>query len=338
MHLLRKILFPFSALYHVITAIRNLLYDLNWKKSTGFSIPVIVVGNLSVGGTGKSPMVEYLIRLLKDRTNLATLSRGYKRKSEGFVLADADATPEKIGDEPFQFHRKFPDVKVAVDANRVNGINQLLQSSDPPDAIILDDAFQHRRVKPGFAILLTPFHDLYCDDFLLPTGNLRESRRGAKRADIIVVTKCPDFVSDEKKSEITRRLKPKPDQSVFFSRVAYDEKVYGENSERNLAEIKNLPKVLVAGIAKPQPFFDHLKNSSDNILEFPDHHDFTTSDLEKIREASEGKIVVTTEKDYVRLKAKWTGDNLYYLPIKSQFLENAAAFDAKILAFASGNK
>src|SRR6478752_5452103 len=198
MNLLRKILFPFAVLYGFITSIRNFLYDNNLLKSYSFDLPIIAVGNLSVGGTGKTPQIEYLIRLLSPKYKVATLSRGYKRKSEGFVLADETSNAEILGDEPFQFFQKFKNIQVAVDANRKNGIEQLLSQSEKPEVILLDDAYQHRKVKAGFYILLTTYDDLFCKDFILPMGNLRESRRGAKRADVVIVTKCPSTITKQK--------------------------------------------------------------------------------------------------------------------------------------------
>src|SRR6187402_1934602 len=191
MNFLRKILFPFAILYGFITSIRNFLFDKGILKAYSFDLPVIAVGNLSVGGTGKTPQIEYLIRLLSDKYKVATLSRGYKRQSEGFVLASPASDALQLGDEPFQFYKKFRNIQVAVDANRKNGIEQLLSDSNSPEIILLDDAFQHRKVKAGFYILLTSYGDLFCNDYMLPTGNLRESRSGAQRANIVIVTKCP---------------------------------------------------------------------------------------------------------------------------------------------------
>ena len=202
MNLLRKILFPFAILYGLITSIRNFLFDKEILKSYSFDLPIIAVGNLSVGGTGKTPQIEYLIRLLLTKYKVATLSRGYKRKSEGFVLADANANAEILGDEPFQFFQKFPEILVAVDANRKNGIEQLLSQKEKPEVILLDDAYQHRKVKAGFYILLTAYDDIYVDDFMLPTGNLRESRSGSQRADVVVVTKCPPNLSETEQLSI----------------------------------------------------------------------------------------------------------------------------------------
>ncbi|RYG39672.1 MAG: tetraacyldisaccharide 4'-kinase [Chitinophagaceae bacterium] len=333
MLLLRKILFPLAAVYHFITSLRNLLYDKGIFRSYSFDVPVIAIGNLSTGGTGKSPMTEYLIRLLSKKYTVATLSRGYKRQSKGFLLAGDYATAETLGDEPYQFHKKFPEATVAVDADRVNGIKKLLELRPKPQVIILDDAFQHRRVRAGYYILLTAYSDLYKDDFLLPTGNLRESRRGAKRASMIVVTKCPPDLSIQKQHAIAVKLRVTAKQTVFFSSIAYDGKVFSESAFVEASAMKLTPKVLVAGIAKPAPFFSHLQHPGDTLLEFDDHHDFSAADVAKITSAASGKPIVTTEKDYMRLSGKLKGENLYYLPIKTEFLSSVEAFDKSLLDF-----
>lgn len=333
MNVLRKILFPFAILYGFITTVRNFLFDKGILKSTTFNVPVIAVGNLSVGGTGKTPQIEYLIRLLSDKYKVATLSRGYKRKSEGFVLADATSNAEILGDEPFQFYQKFPNIQVAVDANRTNGITQLLSQNEIPEIILLDDAYQHRKVKAGFYILLTSFDDLYADDFMLPTGNLRESRSGANRANIVVVTKCPSNLSNEKQEEIRLKLKLTCSQQIFFTFIDYDDEIYSKDEKIAVSEIKNEPKILLAGIAKPKPFFDYLKNEKDECLTFPDHHHFSDADLEEIQKKAQNKKIITTEKDFVRLKDSKLISQLYYLPIKSTFINNRQNFDATILEF-----
>jgi len=333
MKLLRILLFPFSVLYGFITSARNFLFDKGILKSTSFDIPVIAVGNLSVGGTGKTPQIEYLIRLLSDKYKVATLSRGYKRKSEGFVLADAGSNAEILGDEPFQFYQKFPNIQVAVDAKRTNGITQLLSQSEKPQIILLDDAYQHRKVKAGFYILLTSYGDLYADDFMLPTGNLRESRSGANRAKIIIVTKCPKNLSDEKQNEIRNKLKLGSSQQLYFTFINYDGTVYGKNEKIAVSEIKSEAKLLLAGIAKPTPFFEYLKNENDECLTFPDHHHFSEKDLEMIQNKAQNKKIITTEKDYVRLKNSKLISQLYYLPIKSTFINNQQNFDSAILGY-----
>ena len=322
MNLLRKILFPFAVLYGVITSIRNFLFDKGILKSYSFDIPIIAVGNLSVGGTGKTPQIEYLIRLLSDTYKIATLSRGYKRESEGFILADETTNAKIIGDEPFQFFEKFKNIQVAVDANRKNGIEQLLSQKDKPEVILLDDAFQHRKVKAGFYILLTSYGDLFSDDFMLPTGNLRESRSGAKRANVIIVTKCPFDLSLEKQNTIRKKLKLSAKQELYFTFIAYDNFVFGENQKINVNEIQKAATVLVAGIAKPKPFFDYLQNEKEVCLSFPDHHNFTDKDILEIKNLAKNNKIITTEKDYVRLKGSVPSNQLFYLPIQSNFIQS----------------
>lgn len=333
MILLRKILFPFAVLYGFIIAIRNFLFDKGILKSYAFDLPIIAVGNLSVGGTGKTPQIEYLIRLLSEKYKIATLSRGYKRQSEGFILAQANSNARLLGDEPFQFFEKFPSIQVAVDADRKNGIEQLLSLPEKPEVILLDDAFQHRKVKAGFYILLTSYGDLYSDDCMLPTGNLRETRSGAKRADLIVVTKCPFDLSLDKQNDIRKRLKLSVNQQLYFTFIAYDTFVYGEKQKVNINEIQSTVKVLVAGIAKPEPFFTYLKNTNDVCLSFPDHHNFTEKDILEITKTAQNNIIITTEKDYMRLKGSLPNEQLFYLPIKSAFISESQNFDKTIINY-----
>jgi len=336
MKLLRFLLFPFAVLYDAITRIRNWFFNLGVLKSTSFDIPVIAVGNLSVGGTGKSPQIEYLIRLLKDNYKIAVLSRGYKRKTEGFQLVNDTHTAEDVGDEPLQFYKKFKkDITVAVDADRTNGIQQLLQNDIPPQVVLLDDAYQHRKVTASSYILLTKYNDLYVDDFVLPTGNLRESRRGAKRASVIVVTKCPEDLSKSEQGKIVRKINPKSYQKVFFTTIAYDEDLKG-TEELAISDLKDKEVLLVTGIANPKPLLNFLEEKEVRFihLNFPDHHNFTQQDISTIKKAfdellSEQKIILTTEKDYMRLEGKI--DNLNYISIKSKFLSEEKAFDSLVL-------
>ena len=330
MNILRKIVFPFSILYGIVTAIRNFLFDIEVLKSYSFAVPTIVVGNLSVGGTGKSPQIEYLIRLLSPNYKVATLSRGYKRKSTGFVLADSSATAAIIGDEPYQFFSKFKGIQVAVDANRKNGIETLLAQKNKPDIVMLDDAYQHRKVKGGLYILLTTFNDLYCDDYMLPTGNLRESRSGAKRAKIVIVTKCPRDLAVEQQSKIRAKLNLNENQELYFSFIDYDDFVYSEQTTIDFKSVLEEPKVLVAGIARPDSFFNFLKQKGDLCLSFPDHHDFSAADIEAIKMKAGNKKVVTTEKDYVRLKGRLPIEQLFYLPIQSSFINGGDKFNKTI--------
>jgi len=337
MNFFRKILFPLSILYGLITCIRNILFDNGILKAYSFDLPVIAVGNLSVGGTGKTPQIEYLIRLLSDKYKIATLSRGYKRQSSGFILAEASTTAATLGDEPFQFFTKFPNIHVAVDADRKNGIVQLLLQKDRPEIILLDDAFQHRKVKAGLYILLTSFEDLYVNDFVLPTGNLRESRSGAKRASIIVVTKCPPSLSIEDQQMIRKRLKLSENQELYFTFISYHDLIISESQKIMVDVIKKTPKVLVAGIAKPDSFFAFFDNKNDICLSFPDHHHFTDKDILKIKNVAQNKIIIATEKDYMRLRGILPSEQLFYLPIQSRFLSNSASsgdnFDKTILNY-----
>ncbi|MDR6966204.1 tetraacyldisaccharide 4'-kinase [Flavobacterium arsenatis] len=302
-------------------------------KSYSFDLPIIAVGNLSVGGTGKTPQIEYLIRLLSDKYKIATLSRGYKRKSEGFILADENANTEILGDEPFQFYQKFPNVQVAVDANRKNGIEQLLKQNGRPEIILLDDAFQHRKVKAGLYILLTAYNDLYADDYILPTGNLRESRNGARRANIVIVTKCPANLSLDEQKSIKEKLKLAQNQELYFTYVDYDDAIFSEEKQLQVSDIKDSDKLLLAGIAKPEPFFKHLKKENDEVLIFPDHHHFSEKDILEIKNKAQNNIIITTEKDYVRLKGQLPKEQLFYLPIKSSFVSDEENFDKAIFTY-----
>jgi tetraacyldisaccharide 4'-kinase len=317
----------------MITSIRNFLFDKGILKSYAFDLPIIAVGNLSVGGTGKTPQIEYLIRLLSDKYKVGTLSRGYKRQSKGFILAEATSNAAILGDEPFQFFQKFKNIQVAVDADRKNGIEKLLSLPIKPEVILLDDAFQHRKVKAGFYILLTSYGDLYSDDFMLPTGNLRECSSGAKRANVIIVTKCPFNLSLGKQNEIRNRLKVSADQELYFTFIAYDNFIYGENRKINVNEIQSASKLLVAGIAKPEPFFTYLQNTNDVCLSFPDHHNFTDKDILEIKNLAQNNIIITTEKDYVRLKGSLPSEQLFYLPIQSSFISESDNFDKNILNY-----
>ena len=330
-------MYPFSLLYGEITAARNKMYDHKVLKSTSFDIPTIVVGNLSVGGTGKSPQIEYLIRLLQDRYKIAVLSRGYKRQSKGFVLADSNATAKTIGDEPMQFYKKFKNCLIAVDANRVNGIDQLRTLKNPPDVILLDDAFQHRKVAAGFNILLTPYANLYVNDSMLPTGDLREKVSGASRAQVIVVTKCPETLSEAEQFEIADKLKPEMHQTVFFSKIAYAEALVGTSTIK-VNNLKEYEVLLVTGIAKTTPLCEFLKrkNVSFEHLKYPDHYQFTDKDLSKINTAfkdikASKKLILTTEKDYVRtFDTQMNNEDVYYLPIQTAFLQHKKDFNILI--------
>jgi tetraacyldisaccharide 4'-kinase len=264
---------------------------------------------------------------------VATLSRGYKRQSNGFILADSSSNATILGDEPFQFYSKFKNIQVAVDANRKNGIEQLLASNYKPNVILLDDAYQHRKVKAGFYILLTSYDDLYSSDYLLPTGNLREGRRGAKRANLVIVTKCPPELSIAEKNKIKKLLQLNSNQKLFFSHIEYDENIYSQNDALSVVSVLKKDKLLVAGIAKPEPFFAYLQASKDQKMIFPDHYHFEEKDIQEIKNRAKNKISITTEKDYVRLARHMEPDTLYYLPIKSTFLSETENFNQTIFDY-----
>lgn len=329
MKFLRFLLFPFALIYDLITSVRNRLFDFGWLESESFDVPVISVGNLSVGGTGKTPHVEYLIQLLNTEYKVAVLSRGYKRKSKGFVLATENATVADLGDEPFQYHQKFKNVQVAVDANRRRGIRLLLESSSKPDVILLDDAFQHRYVLPQLQILLTTFDQPFTNDWLLPTGNLRESAAGAKRASAIIVTKCPPTLTAKQQQPFISAFANYSNAPVFFSSIDYASQTSGDMLFES-SELKRFSKVVFTGIANPKYFIETVKNTADTVFKFPDHYDLTPGEIATIQK--QGTVFLTTEKDYVRVRASWKDNNLCYLPINIRFLEKEADFKNLILS------
>ena len=318
MQLLRKLLFPFSLLYGAVVHLRNFLYDRNILISKKFDLKTVCIGNLSIGGTGKTPMTEFLIELLQPHYKIAVLSRGYRRKSSGFVLANESTTVEELGDEPFQIHQKFKAITVAVDANRREGIRNLSEQVSP-NLILLDDAYQHRKVKPDFSLLLTSFGNLYVDDWYLPTGNLRDSKKAAGRAHIIIVTKCPKGLSKDDQKQIKKKLKPKKHQKVLFSYLEYDNMVHGHLYQLKVEELKGRKITLVTGIANPVPLINHLNDIGLDLdhLAFGDHHFFSEREVETLKKK---EIIVTTEKDYVRLGKRIP--NLYYLPVKHRFMDD----------------
>lgn len=322
MKILRKLLFPFAVLYGIVTAFRNYFYNKGWFHSKSYRQPVICIGNLSVGGTGKSPMVAYLLNFLKDEYHIAVLSRGYKRETKGYIEVTTAHTAKQVGDEPRQFKQNFPEVTVAVCADRQTGIEMLQPEAE---VILLDDAFQHRKVKASLNILLTPFEDLYIYDYMLPTGNLREPRAGMRRADIIVVTKCPEKVAYSKLQEIQFKLDLKEHQRVYFSKITYDSKIYNETEILDLAYLEDKYFSLVTGIANPKPLVDFLaeKHYRFEHFKYPDHHDFSTSEIETLQTQ---EIILTTEKDYMRLQPKLEKYALYYLPIKTEILNGQGSF------------
>lgn len=341
-------LLPLSWIYGGMVRFRNWLFDIGLKKSQSFSIPIISVGNITVGGSGKTPHVEYLIRLLHDKVKIAVLSRGYKRKTSGYVLADKDTTMSEIGDEPFQMHSKFDDIYVAVDAKRVRGIEKL-QNEEPTkdvDVVLLDDAFQHRYVKPGINILLVDYHRLIIYDKMLPAGRLREPLSGKNRADIVIITKCPKDLKPMEFRVLTKAMDLYPFQKLYFTCINYDTpKGVFEDQQIAKEELKNYHALLVTGIASPKQMEHDLKPmvKSMQSLSFGDHHRFKNKDITRINEAfeqmPEPRLIITTEKDAVRLKEteglyEIVKKSIYELPIKVSFmLEQEDNFNDKIISY-----
>ena len=328
---IRILLFPFSLIYFALIFLRNRLYDKNILKSSSFNLPVICVGNIAAGGTGKSPMVEYLVLQLKDQFRIATLSRGYKRKTSGYALATEKSTALEIGDEPMQFHLKFPDVAIAVGEQRIEAIPQILHDRPDIQAVILDDAFQHRSIQAGLNIILTDYNNLYTRDWYLPTGDLRDEKTSIKRAGIIIVTKCRPNLLPKEKDTILAEIKPSTKQQVFFSGIRYGQP-YHIISKKPYRLTQELEVLLVTGIANPIPLKNFLADKSKTYYEltYSDHHIFTIDDLKDIKKRFYGitasdKIILTTEKDAVRLvkfEQELHDIPLYVMPIELQFLFN----------------
>ena len=335
MSILTPLLYPFAILYDVVTSIRNRMYDTGRKPSAVFDVPVIGVGNLSAGGTGKTPMIEYLIRVFAGKYRIATLSRGYGRKTKGIRIAGQGDNASTIGDEPFQFFSKFSKhIVVAVGEERVYAIPHILDQHPDVNLILLDDAFQHRRIRPTFQILLTDYNHLFVKDYLLPAGRLREGRRGASRADVIVVTKCPPNISDEKMLEISSAIRKYSSKAVFFAGISYG--TVQPVSHPSPYRPENM--VLVSGIAQSAPLESHVRKNHNLIRHFAfrDHHVYTENDLVRICEAATkaNAVVVTTEKDLVKMDLeifRKSGVPLFFLPIEIQFLKSGKEFDEMVL-------
>jgi tetraacyldisaccharide 4'-kinase len=344
-------LLPLSWLYGLGVRFRNFLFDVGILKSQDYKVPIISVGNITVGGTGKTPHVEYLVKLLKDQFKVAVLSRGYKRKSHGYVLADKDTPMRQIGDEPYQMKQKFPSITVAVDKNRRQGIAQLTED-DTVDVILLDDAFQHRYVKPGINILLVDYHRLIIYDKLLPAGRLREPLPGKNRADIVIVTKCPKELKPMEYRVITRAMSLFPYQTLYFSTLEYGElhPVFPQvRSNVTSSQLSNYNVLLLTGIASPRQLMEDLKSQVKSItpMTFADHHNFTHKDLQRLSATFEAmpspKVIITTEKDATRLNdAGELGDELrkafYVIPVNIKFmLEQEDLFNQNIIGYVRKN-
>lgn len=339
----RVLLLPFAIVYGLVVMVRNKLFDKGYLKSANFNFPLICVGNLAVGGTGKSPMVEYIVGVLHPMFRVATLSRGYKRKTKGYLLANERTTALEIGDEPMQFHLKYPDVAVAVGEERLDAVPQLLHDRPELQAIILDDAFQHRAVNAGLNILLTEYANLFPYDIFLPTGDLRDARSSYRRADVIVITKCPPSLDREAKRKLIRDISPYPHQKVFFTCIEYGTPYHITTRQPRLIT-KADEILLVCGIANPQPLKEFIFEQAETYYQqdYSDHHIFTIDDLTDISRKFEridapSKFIVTTEKDSMRF-FKFNEEiaelPLYVLPIRHRFLfDEGAKFDDIIISF-----
>lgn len=348
-------LLPFSWLYGFGVNIRNLLFDFGLLRSKSYDVPIINVGNITVGGTGKTPHTEYIIRLLQNKYNVAVLSRGYKRKSKGYVLANQQSTMREIGDEPYQMKQKFPNIRIAVDKKRCHGIEKLIDSSvqPPVEAIVLDDAYQHRYVTPGINILLMDYHRLIYFDKLLPAGRLREPKSGIKRADIVIVTKCPSYITPMDKRGIERSLELENWQTLFFSTFKYGNlyPLFRENEEGSNLSIEQLKDysgkiLLVSGIASPKQLeYDLSKITTFTTCSFSDHHVFSKKDIKSIESKYSGGIIITTEKDASRLTdlgkeafSPEVAKAIYVLPIEVEFMaDTAEQFNSIISSYVQKN-
>ncbi len=337
-------LLPLSWLYGFVVYLRNKLFDRGCLEQRTYDIPIICVGNITVGGTGKTPHTEYLIRLLKDKYRVAVLSRGYGRKTKGYLLADSTSDSHSIGDEPFQIKQKFPNILVAVDGDRREGIRNLLRLDNPPQVILLDDAFQHRYVTPTLSIVLSNFYRPVYKDSLLPAGRLREPMSGLKRADIVITSKCPENLSDRDKSTIQENLRLKDNQQSFFSAFVYKdvEAVFGANEGMKIEELRDKNILLVTGIASPQMIIEKLNKYTTKIksITYPDHYNFQDSDVTQIKNAfekidSEDKLILVTEKDAARLVSMNIDESLkkyiFSLPISVSLGDDEEIFDKIIL-------
>ncbi len=344
MNLRVLLLYPFALIYTLITALRNHLFNIEYSRSFNYDIMTINVGNLSVGGTGKSPMVEYLIRCLQPSYSVATLSRGYKRKTKGFLIANKNSTVSDLGDEPYQFYTKFTHLTVAVGENRALAIPRILMEHPETQVILLDDAYQHRTVRPDFNILLTQYASPFYKDFVLPAGLLRETRSGARRANAVIITKCPDDLSDTSKNKMVEEVKryTKENASIYFTGIKYGIPTpYGQG-------YKFTGKVILfAGLANIKPLIAHIKASFEliKVVSFPDHYDYTQKDIDSLMQQANthNAQLITTEKDIVKIRSNVlfdvsNGTELFYLPISVQFLFGQGHEFDKVIHKAITNK
>lgn len=353
----RILLYPLSAIYGLITGIRNFFYDTGILPSVEFRLPVICIGNITVGGTGKTPHTEYLVGLLRENFRVAVLSRGYKRDSRGFRIVTPASAVAESGDEPLQISRKYPDVLVAVDRKRVNGVRRIIEIQPDTEVIILDDAFQHRRITPGFSILLSDYNRPFCNDHMLPYGNLRESISNIRRADIILVTKSPVNISPIQRRLIVKEINKAPYQNLYFTSIKYNPPVPLFDKKESSGSIPEVTKlegagiVLITGIANPIPLKEYIQQTAGEIIHlcYPDHYAYREKDLKAINDAfcrlkSPLKYVLSTEKDSVRLMEFTNIEDpvrtaFFYIPVGIYFLnDDQAEFDNLIIEYVRKNK
>ena len=325
MSVIRFLVFPLSIIFKFVTDIRNKLYDCNFLKSEKINVPVISVGNLSTGGTGKTPMVDFIIYNLKRDYNISVLSRGYNRKSKGFIEIKNSDNPSLVGDEPFLIKSNHSEVPVFACEDRVEGAKKII-SENNTNLILLDDAFQHRKISRNLDIVLTDYNNLFYKDYLLPYGNLRESRNNINRADVIIVTKCPLDFNKADAIKIKNQINPKKTQSLFFSQIKYSEILFGFK-EVSFKSITNSKLTLVTGIANSQPLKEYLKKNNVNFdhFDYPDHYNYSRKDVNKILATTKNNIMLTTKKDYCKL-SQFKIDNLLYIDIKVEFLDGKQEF------------
>jgi tetraacyldisaccharide 4'-kinase len=327
------ILILLSFFFNLITSIRNILFDYKIFKSKEYKIPTVSVGNLSVGGTGKSVLIDYLIKFFKNDFKVFVLSRGYKRKSKGIYHVNSESTVKQTGDEPLMLQNKNPGIDIILSESRRNGMEYIIGIDEGKSICLWDDAFQHRWVKPKVSILLTTFNNPFYKDNILPYGGLRENKKGCKRADIILVTKCPNNLDELIKKELIRKINFKSD-SIFFCSISYGDKIISDKKIISVQKLKDKKFTLVTGIADPDPLIEFLKSLNFDFkkINYPDHHFFKKEDINKIIELSQNRIILTTEKDYVRLNPLINKIPVFYLPIKLNFDKNdEIKFHNKIL-------
>ncbi len=350
---IRLILLPISVLYGLIIQTRNYFFDKGILYSKKYSLPVISIGNITVGGTGKTPLTELLIKTLIKNYKLALISRGYKRITKGVIISDNNSSVKDIGDEPFQIKSKFADLLVTVAEKRVAGIDKMLELDNKPEVILMDDAYQHRYVKPGFSILVADYNRPLWKDFMLPAGELREPINGKKRANIILVNKCPENLSIPQQTNIIKKLNLNTDQSVYFSTIGYQDciSLFCNNKVLTETDLYNFEILLVTGIANPKPLLEYVNSKTNKVelIQFADHYQFKEVDLQKIihhfnKLNGSNKIILTTEKDAVRLKEILNPEDhiskaIWYIPIEIKILNNQQKeFLGKIVNYVKQNK